>query len=339
MFGPWELKPLVLQVPAPTEEETPPHLVSIRARCQSKPFQVPASIARYLGKYQQEGIQFMFRTVFQHSGGILGDGTLEKRARQRFYRTDSNAVILLDMGTGKTVQVLGLLAALLEKTGNQLDWVELQRRQKIAYNATRQLQLAREEALQQGQMYEENKLEVVQQQLPDWAPILILAPSSILDNWIHDAKTWGYFEIVLYQSSDSYAGVDAIRSGAAEVLLVSHTVLQNANHIHTLSQIPWKLVVIDEHHKLKNPDAKLPTNMRALRDNVEVPILGLTGTVMQNNHKGELTQSLPDERGCLFCGLTLFLELHCLIDLAAKDLFGDWDSFSNEFSEPIKLAR
>jgi hypothetical protein len=77
MFGPWEFEPLVLQVPVPTEqEETPPHLESIRARCRSKPFQVPASIARYLGKYQKEGILFMFRTVFQHSGGILGDGTL-----------------------------------------------------------------------------------------------------------------------------------------------------------------------------------------------------------------------------------------------------------------------
>jgi SNF2 family DNA or RNA helicase len=197
------------------------------------------------------------------------------------------------MGTGKTVQVLALLAALLEKTGTKADWVELERRRKIAYNVTRKLQMARDEALQQGQMYEESKSEATQQQLPGWAPILILAPSSILDNWITDAKTWGYFEIVLFQSADGYAGVDAIRSGAAEVLLCSHTVLQNANHLHTLSQIPWKLVVIDEHHKLKNPKARLPTNMRALRDNVTVPIIGLTGTVMQNNHKGKLTQYLP----------------------------------------------
>lgn len=90
LFGPWELKPLELQVPEiepdGLEEETDQdkqeelldrraHLAPIRERCESNTFQVPASTARYLGKYQQQGVQFMFQTVFQNGGGILGDGT------------------------------------------------------------------------------------------------------------------------------------------------------------------------------------------------------------------------------------------------------------------------
>ena len=89
LFGPWDLEPLRLMVPEiepdGLEEETERinrqeilqrrvHLEPIRELCKSKKLQVPASIARYLGKYQQQGVQFMFRTIFQNGGGILGDG-------------------------------------------------------------------------------------------------------------------------------------------------------------------------------------------------------------------------------------------------------------------------
>lgn len=62
-------------------------------------YAVPATINRYLRKYQREGIQFMFDRVIQNSGVILGD----------------------DMGLGKTIQVIGLLAALMGKTGHAKD--------------------------------------------------------------------------------------------------------------------------------------------------------------------------------------------------------------------------
>jgi SNF2 family DNA or RNA helicase len=45
--------------------------------------QVPASINRYLHEYQRMGIQFMFSSVIEGKGCVLGD----------------------DMGLGKTVQV------------------------------------------------------------------------------------------------------------------------------------------------------------------------------------------------------------------------------------------
>ena len=94
--------------------------------------------------------------------------------------------------------------------------------------------------------------------------------------------------MAIYESRDQYSGVNEVKTGASEILLVSHKLFEMDGHFETLSEIPWKVVVVDEHHKLKNPKAKIAVNMRKLRDSHKVPVIGLTGTVMQNNHKGEV---------------------------------------------------
>jgi SNF2 family DNA or RNA helicase len=53
---------------------------------------VPANIAGRLRDYQIDGVQFMYRHVRRGHGCILGD----------------------DMGMGKTIQTIALLAALLD---------------------------------------------------------------------------------------------------------------------------------------------------------------------------------------------------------------------------------
>lgn len=242
------------------------------------------------------------------------------------------------MGVGKTVQVLALISAFLEKKGNHEDKLELQRRRKAADKWRADEDLARDRALQQGQAFVEAKA-IIPEHLPVWAPVLILAPSAILDNWVGDSKTWGYFQMSNYFSEDQYAGVMNIRTGASEILLVSHKLFEMENHFNTLNEIPWKLVIVDEHHKVKNPKAKLTKNLKALRDEQCVPIVGLTGTVMQNNHQGKHDSVLlrQDYRKN---PLTFFrTELHCLLDLAAKGLIGEWTEFREHFSKPIKLAR
>lgn len=143
--------------------------------------------------------------------------------------------------------------------------------------------------MDQGQLFQGEQAPVPQH-LPAWAPVLILAPSSILDNWRTDSKTWGYFAMSIYESRDKYSGLNDIRTGASEILLVSHKVFEMEAHFKVLSEISWRLVVVDEHHKLKNPKAKITRNLRELRDSSRVPVLGLTGTVMQNNHSGKSIQ-------------------------------------------------
>lgn len=150
------------------------------------------------------------------------------------------------MGTGKTVQVLALLSALLEKTGTYSDANVLRQRRKLASDWSVEQELAKTRALEGGQVLQE-PTRPLPDHLPSWAPVLILAPSSILDNWITDSKTWGHFAMVLYQSADQYSGINEIRTGAAEILLVSHKLFEMASHFGQLSEIPWKLVIVGTH--------------------------------------------------------------------------------------------
>lgn len=192
----------------------------------------------------------------------------------------------LSIFVGKTVQVLSLLSALLEKTGTYHDAKVLRTRRKLADEWTSAQELAKTRALEQGVIYEESQVPVPQH-LPAWAPVLILAPSSILDNWRTDSKTWGYFQMSIYEGRDSYGGLMQVRTGASEILLVSHKLFEMEAHFAELRELAWKLVIVDEHHKLKNPKAKMTMNLKELRDTHKVPVVGLTGTVMQNNHKGK----------------------------------------------------
>jgi SNF2 family DNA or RNA helicase len=191
------------------------------------------------------------------------------------------------MGTGKTVQVLALLSALLKKSGTDRDKKELYKRKKLANEWTSKEEIRHTELLQQGIAYRESDAPPLPNYLPSWAPVLILAPSSILNNWITDGDRWGYFAMNDYVAKNDYTGVDHIRTGASEVLLVSHKLFEMENHFAALNKIPWKLVIVDEHHKLKNYKSKAAINLRTLRDTHCVPVIGLTGTVMQNDHRGK----------------------------------------------------
>jgi SNF2 family DNA or RNA helicase len=200
--------------------------------------------------------------------------------------SDNFDLAFTDMGLGKTVQMLALLSALLLKTGTHNDYVELKRRRQLAHEWVADEESRRNRMLEQGRVWHATDASQKPELLPSWAPVLILAPSSILDNWIGDGKTWGHFQMTIYQSKDDYSGINEIRNGACEILLVSHKLFEMENHFAVLNEIPWKLVVVDEHHRLKNPKSKATTNLRVLRDDHCAPVLGLTGTVMQNNHKG-----------------------------------------------------
>ena len=81
-----------------------PYDLSKTSHCQ-----IPSSINRYLLEYQKEGVRFMYQSVAQGSGAILGD----------------------DMGLGKTIQVIALLSALLRKSGTGYDRQVIYERQSL----------------------------------------------------------------------------------------------------------------------------------------------------------------------------------------------------------------
>jgi SNF2 family DNA or RNA helicase len=69
---------------------------------------------------------------------------------------------------------------------------------------------------------------------------------------------------------------------------------------------------------LQNPDGKASRNLRILRkSNKKLCVIGVTGTLMQNDHK----------------------ELWNLIDLVMPDFLGTRAHFEAEVALPIKMAR
>jgi len=191
------------------------------------------------------------------------------------------------MGLGKTVQVISLIAALLGKSGTGADLEELKRRQRFARQKVVSAQRLEEEAIDRGQLVvsERKDTAVV---LPEWAPILIVIPPSIIDNWKQDFGMWGHYGVAIYQGSEREEALNKIKSGEAEVLLCAKSLFTGDAAFQVLackdSGIKWKLIIVDEFHGFKNVDGKLAINLRTLRDQCNSVVIGLTGTLMQNNH-------------------------------------------------------
>jgi SNF2 family DNA or RNA helicase len=90
--------------------------------------------------------------------------------------------IATDMGLGKTVQTVALIAALLQKTGTEYDRLVLSRRQAQAEKRRRRLQLEKEQSLMAGcpytrtDTYEDMAKELG---LPAMGPILVVCPKNV----------------------------------------------------------------------------------------------------------------------------------------------------------------
>jgi SNF2 family DNA or RNA helicase len=198
------------------------------------------------------------------------------------------------MGLGKTVQQTALLAALLEKTGTNLDSLTIKERTKSYERIVAQKQEAKSIALQRGEVWIEKTASQggidemqVQPPPPHWAPVLIVVPASITANWVNDFGVWGYFASVKYSgtSENRTNALSQIKRGVSEIMLCTHAMLGKLEHIALLETIHWKLIVIDEFHIFKNADGNCASNLRRLRKHNACGVIGLTGTLMPNHHK------------------------------------------------------
>lgn len=216
------------------------------------------------------------------------------------------------------MQVISLIAALLGKTGTGADALELQKRRKRARELIAEHRRLQQQALDQGEPWT-NKILTIASELnpPEWAPILVIVPPSIIPNWIGDFGTWGHFGVTLYRGDGKEKALDDTLNGVAEVLVCPRSLFEHKSDFRSLSAVQWKAIIADEIHSYKNPDSIATNHLRMLRDQCKCVVIGLTGTVMQNNHK----------------------ELWTLVDLVCKGYLGPWGEFRAEFSNPIKLGR
>lgn len=236
-------------------------------------FKVPGDIYPSLFDYQKTGVQWLWELYSAHTGGIVGD----------------------EMGLGKTIQVIAFLAG-LHHSG------------KIT------------------------------------KPILVVAPATVMKQWVNEFHTWWPpFRVSILHSSG--AGMHDIGREAREedelltrlpssrgkkpltkaqksakaivnrvasdghILVTTYAGLQT--YADSLIPMDWEYVILDEGHKIRNPNAAITIYCKELRTANRII---LSGTPMQNN----------------------LVELWSLFDFVYPMRLGTLVNFRNQFEFPIR---
>lgn len=139
-------------------------------------------------------------------------------------------------------------------------------------------------------------------------PQLVLAPTSVCDNWHAEAERFapGLRPVVLRGTSRDRAIASV---GPGDLLIASYEVA--TRDAEKLAAIPFATLVIDEAQALKNPRTKRARAVRTLDARFR---LALSGTPMEN-HLGEL---------------------YATTSLVLPGLLGTWETFRDRFAIPIE---
>ncbi|XP_011883318.1 PREDICTED: DNA excision repair protein ERCC-6-like [Vollenhovia emeryi] len=139
-------------------------------------------------------------------------------------------------------------------------------------------------------------------------PTLVVCPATLMEQWVmHFHEWWPFFRVVVLHHSGGYNGdpeslIESLQTGG--ILVTSYNGVLRHKDLLVSSQ--WHYVILDEGHKIRNPQAKVS---RAVKRFSTPHRLLLSGSPMQNSLK-ELWSLfdfiLPGKLGTL----PIFLE-HC----------------------------
>lgn len=177
--------------------------------------------------------------------------------------------------------MISLLSALLEKKGCGEDEIELKRRKKINLEKVDRVRKAKEIALREGTVEHSGVEEL---EAPKWSPILIIVPASVVENWLNEFHTWGHFAAVKFSGASRERAFDQIENGQADILICCKSVFNQLDDFKRIKEYKkWKLIVVDEYHQYKNFRTISYKGLKSLKESCSAPLIGLTGTLMQNN--------------------------------------------------------
>ncbi|GFO00974.1 DNA excision repair protein ercc-6-like [Plakobranchus ocellatus] len=144
-------------------------------------------------------------------------------------------------------------------------------------------------------------------------PTIIVCPTTVMHQWLKEChKWWPEFRVAILHSSGSYSGSqsDLVRSIAKSfgILITSYSTLVIQQEI--ILRFNWHYVILDEGHKIRNPDAKVTLCCKQFRTPHRII---LSGSPIQNNLK----------------------ELWSLFDFVFPGKLGTLPDFMQHFSIPI----
>mmetsp|Transcript_9926 Transcript_9926/g.18745 ORF Transcript_9926/g.18745 Transcript_9926/m.18745 type:complete len:358 (-) Transcript_9926:693-1766(-) len=206
---------------------------------KERKIQVCASVNRYLREYQRQGVQFMYKHISKGKGCILHD----------------------DMGLGKTVQVCALLGALFSKTGTKRD---------KGSNWKRQNEIIKEYDHELKENKQSDDFCFALPQLVGWKSkkwpftVLIVCPTSVLEQWIEELNTWGYFDILKFhggiKSDEKENMIKDCSRGIPEIVITTY---QSA--CDEFCELPWGCIIMDEVHQVKSSSTSLYKKMNRFK--------------------------------------------------------------------------
>lgn len=116
----------------------------------------------------------------------------------------------------------------------------------------------------------------------DRRPSLLVAPASLLANWMQEAERFAPdLDCLLAHPSglsrDALQALDQERLAGVDLVITSYGTLPR---LPQLAKVSWRLAIIDEAQAIKNPHAKQTKQVKALQADARI---ALTGTPVENS--------------------------------------------------------
>jgi len=147
-------------------------------------------------------------------------------------------------------------------------------------------------------------------------PFLIIAPKSVLSNWIRELNKWcpSISVVKLKATKDEREQTlkEDILSNNFDVCVTTYQGINKT--IGQLKKFNWQYIIVDEAHSIKNEMSLLSENVRKLKSK---HIILLTGTPLQNN--------LHELWSLLNCLLPQFF--------SSSSEFGEWFNFDKKLDD------
>lgn len=117
-------------------------------------------------------------------------------------------------------------------------------------------------------------------------PVLVIAPTTLMGQWVTELNKWfPRCRTAIFHSSGSFDGSRSsllrkmsVPRSSGSVLITSYTTFTMFKS--DFKKINWHYVILDEGHKIRNPDAKTTIALKEIRTPHR---LLLSGSPLQNN--------------------------------------------------------
>jgi SNF2 family DNA or RNA helicase len=147
----------------------------------------------------------------------------------------------------------------------------------------------------------------------DASPALVVCPTSVVGNWLHELQTFAPgLHVLVHRGADRLHDLLFIQAARnADVVVTSYPVLTRDRRL--FHEMTWSTVVVDEAQNIKNAETKQAQAVRSLKT---VHRIALTGTPVENR----------------------LGELWSILSFLNPGYLGSQASFQRTFARPIERA-